>query len=203
MQQSDGKGRAWKPGAQAPGQAAGVPGAAGSLPGAGVGLPGQRPRSEGRVTSQEAETQAHVLLENFIHHLVAPRRLLRPWDSPGKHTGMGCHFLLQGIFLTQGANPHISAISCISRQVLYHQCHREAVHGVTKRWTRLRTNTTEEAAGEKSGWKVPAHPAWPGASGQDPSWGSHVGGSRLCAFHPQSPPSYFTSYPSHGSQHDH
>ena len=28
-------------------------------------------------------------------------RLLCPWDSPGKNTGVGCHFLLQGIFLTQ------------------------------------------------------------------------------------------------------
>ena len=27
-----------------------------------------------------------------------PTRLLCPWDSPGKETGMGCHFLLQGIF---------------------------------------------------------------------------------------------------------
>ena len=27
--------------------------------------------------------------------------------SPGKHTGVGCHFLLQGIFLTQGSNPHL------------------------------------------------------------------------------------------------
>ena len=26
-------------------------------------------------------------------------------DSPGKNTGVGCHFLLQGIFLTQGSNP--------------------------------------------------------------------------------------------------
>ena len=26
-------------------------------------------------------------------------------DSPGKNTGMGCHFLLQGIFLTRGSNP--------------------------------------------------------------------------------------------------
>ena len=26
-------------------------------------------------------------------------RLLCPWDSPGKNTGVGCHFLLQGIFL--------------------------------------------------------------------------------------------------------
>ena len=26
------------------------------------------------------------------------------WDSPGKNTGVGCHFLLHGIFLTQGLN---------------------------------------------------------------------------------------------------
>ena len=32
-------------------------------------------------------------------------RLLHPWDSPGKNTGVGCHALLQGIFLTQGLNP--------------------------------------------------------------------------------------------------
>ena len=32
-------------------------------------------------------------------------RLLCPWDSPGNVTGVGCHFLLQGIFLTQGSNP--------------------------------------------------------------------------------------------------
>ena len=30
-----------------------------------------------------------------------------PEDSPGKNTGMGCHFLLQGFFLTQGSNPHL------------------------------------------------------------------------------------------------
>ena len=34
-------------------------------------------------------------------------RLLCPWDFPGKNTGMGCHSLLQGIFLTQGLNPHL------------------------------------------------------------------------------------------------
>ena len=31
-------------------------------------------------------------------------RLLCPWNSLGKSTGMGCHFLLQGIFPTQGSN---------------------------------------------------------------------------------------------------
>ena len=29
-------------------------------------------------------------------------RLLCQWDFPGKNTGVGCHFLLQGIFPTQG-----------------------------------------------------------------------------------------------------
>ena len=31
-------------------------------------------------------------------------RLLCPWDSPGKNTGVGCHLLLQGVFMTQGSN---------------------------------------------------------------------------------------------------
>ena len=31
-------------------------------------------------------------------------RLLCPWNSPVKNTGVGCYFLLQGIFLTQGSN---------------------------------------------------------------------------------------------------
>ena len=33
-----------------------------------------------------------------------PSRLLCPWDFSGKNTGVGCHFLLQGIFLTQELN---------------------------------------------------------------------------------------------------
>ena len=33
-----------------------------------------------------------------------------PWNFPGKNTGMGCHFLFQGIFLTQGLNPHLCTV---------------------------------------------------------------------------------------------
>ena len=36
-----------------------------------------------------------------------PARLLCRWDSPGKNTGAGCHVLLQGIFPSQGCNPHL------------------------------------------------------------------------------------------------
>ena len=32
-------------------------------------------------------------------------RLLCPWDYPGKNIGVSCHFLIQGIFPTQGSNP--------------------------------------------------------------------------------------------------
>ena len=44
-----------------------------------------------------------------------PTRLLCPWDSPGKNTGVGCHFLLQEIFLTQGLN--LPLLHC--RWILY------------------------------------------------------------------------------------
>ena len=33
--------------------------------------------------------------------------LLCPWDFPDKNTGVGCYILLQGIFPTQGSNPHL------------------------------------------------------------------------------------------------
>ena len=42
----------------------------------------------------------------FQHHGLQPTRLLCPWDFPGKNTGLGCHFLLPGIFQTQRSNPH-------------------------------------------------------------------------------------------------
>ena len=34
----------------------------------------------------------------------SPARLLCPWDFPGKNIAVGCYFLLQEIFLTQGLN---------------------------------------------------------------------------------------------------
>ena len=36
-----------------------------------------------------------------------PARLLYPWDFPGKNIGVGCHFLYQGTFSTQGSNPSL------------------------------------------------------------------------------------------------
>ena len=48
-----------------------------------------------------------------------PTRLLHPWDFPGKSTGVGSHFLLQGIFPTLGSN--LGLLHC--RQMLYRLSH--------------------------------------------------------------------------------
>ena len=40
----------------------------------------------------------------FWPHALQPAKLLCPWDFSGKNTGEGCHFLLQGILLTQKLN---------------------------------------------------------------------------------------------------
>ena len=53
-------------------------------------------------------------------------RLLRPWDFLGKSTGVGCHFVLQGIFPTQGSNPGL--LHC--RQMLYQLSHQASLEGL-------------------------------------------------------------------------
>ena len=48
---------------------------------------------------------------SHVQHLVTPWTVAcqapLPLGFPGKNTGVGCHFLFQGIFLTQGSNPHL------------------------------------------------------------------------------------------------
>ena len=40
---------------------------------------------------------ASVMSDFVRHHRRQPTRLPRPWDSPGKNTGVGCHFLLRRV----------------------------------------------------------------------------------------------------------
>ena len=48
---------------------------------------------------------SHSVVSDSRPHRLEPAGLLCPWDSPGKNTGVGCHFLLQGIFLMLGSDP--------------------------------------------------------------------------------------------------
>ena len=49
-----------------------------------------------------------VVSDSFSTPWAIAPRLLCPWDHPGKNTGVGCHFPLQGILLTQGS--HVSLL---------------------------------------------------------------------------------------------
>ena len=55
------------------------------------------------------------------HELYLARRLCL-WDSPGKNSGVGCHFRLQGIFPTQESN--LGLLHC--RQILYWLSYEES-----------------------------------------------------------------------------
>ena len=46
----------------------------------------------------------HNCVQFFGTYGLQSTRLLFPWDSPGKNTGVDCHALFQGIFPTQGSN---------------------------------------------------------------------------------------------------
>ena len=61
-----------------------------------------------------------VMSNSLQPHGLWPSRILCLWDFPGKNARVGCHFLLQRIFLTQGSNPGL--LYC--RQILYHLSHQ-------------------------------------------------------------------------------
>ena len=69
------------------------------------------------------------------------------WDFPGENTGLGCHFLLQGIFLTQESNPDLLHY----RQTLYRLSHQGILYGtlllnnsgcISKKWQRSHESQT-------------------------------------------------------------
>ena len=78
-----------------------------------------------------------VTSDSLQLHGLQPK-LFWPWRFPGKSTGVGCHFLLQGTFQTQGLNPRLShwqldslLLSCLgSPELLRASLHWSAKWGV-------------------------------------------------------------------------
>ena len=62
-----------------------------------------------------------VMSNSLRSHGLQPASLLCMWDFSGKNAGVGCHFLHQWLFLTEGLNqcPSVPWF-CIGRQSLYH-----------------------------------------------------------------------------------
>ena len=47
------------------------------------------------ISAAAAAAVTSVMSDSVRPHRQQPTRLPHPWDSPGKNTGVGCHFLLQ------------------------------------------------------------------------------------------------------------
>ena len=62
-----------------------------------------------------ARRVASITSDSVWPHGLQPIRLLCPWDSPGKNSGVGCCSPLQGTFRSRDQ----THVSCIGRQILY------------------------------------------------------------------------------------
>ena len=83
------------------------------------------------------ESESHSVVSDSLRF----HGLYSQWNSPGQNTGMGSHFLLQGIFPTQGSNPGLP--HC--RRILYQPSHQRSLRH--KRFSIWLKNWPED------GWK--------------------------------------------------
>ena len=72
------------------------------------------------LSMERKESEVAQLCPTLWPHGLLPTRLLHPQNFPGKSTGVGCRFLLQEIFPTQGLNPGLllcgQMLYCLSHQ---------------------------------------------------------------------------------------
>ena len=64
-----------------------------------------------------------VVSDSFATPWTVVPRLLCPCNSLGKNTGVGCHFLLQGIFPPQGLSPHLLCLLHWQMDFFWLLCH--------------------------------------------------------------------------------
>ena len=75
-------------------------------------------------TGMHAQLVSHVQL--FVPHGLQPTRLLCLQVFPGKNTGVGCHFFLQGIFSIQGLNLYLQHLLVLTGRFFTTEPPREA-----------------------------------------------------------------------------
>ena len=71
-------------------------------------------------TDLKSESVSHSVVSDSLTPWTVVCQAPLSWNSPDKNTGVGCHFLLQEIFPTQGSNPGL--LHC--RQMLYPLSHQ-------------------------------------------------------------------------------
>ena len=66
--------------------------------------------------SSSSSSVSHSVVYNSATPWTVAHRLLCPWGSPGKNTGMGCHFLLQEDLPDPEIKPRSPALQAESLQ---------------------------------------------------------------------------------------
>ena len=110
-----------------------------------------------------------VVADSLWPHRLQLSSLLCPRDFPGKTTGVGCHSLLQRVFLTQGSNPGF--LHC--RRILYHLSYSARMISVSQRKKKGKERTNQKEVNDPHLWQrgVPTQPSPPEArSGRDGGW---------------------------------
>ena len=69
-----------------------------------------------------------VVSNSVRPHRQQPTRLPRPWESPGKNTGMGCHFLLQSIKVK--TESEVAQLCLTLSDPMDHSLPGSSVHGI-------------------------------------------------------------------------
>ena len=84
----------------------------------------ERSHKKMNVDSRKVISVSCSVVSNSLQlHELWSARLLSPWSSPGKNTGVGCHFLLWGIFPIHGMNLDLLHW----RQILYRLSHQRSL----------------------------------------------------------------------------
>ena len=80
--------------------------------------------------------------------LFGHNRLLCPRDSPGKNSGVGCRFLLQGVFLTQGSNLHFFPSPALAGRFFTASATWDFVVGAQSVWKDIMCNKVKASTGK-------------------------------------------------------
>ena len=101
--------------------------------------------SLGTAAAAAAAKSLQSLSDSVRPHRWKSTRLPRPWDSPGKNTGVGCHFLLQCM---KGKSESEVTQSCLTLQdPMVCSLPGSSVHGIFQarvlEWGAIALGTTE------------------------------------------------------------
>ena len=88
-------------------------------------------------TAQVLEENHVSLIVKWSHSVMsatpwtAAYQALGPWDFPGQNTGVDCHFLLQGIFPTQGSKPGSPALQTDALRLSHCMAESKLIHSLS------------------------------------------------------------------------